>query len=88
MYFIIGMILSGAVFLLLTVTSGEMGGLIFLLILAGFIGSLYGENQKLKERISKLEKLHGIDEASEYNMDDEDIEKELEQYIEPRENNK
>lgn len=85
MYFVIGMILSGAVFLLLTVTSGEMGGLIFLLILAGFIGSLYGENQKLKERISNIEKLHGIDETSEFNMDDEDIEKELEQYIEPRE---
>ncbi|MBD7969201.1 hypothetical protein [Paenibacillus gallinarum] len=87
MYFVLGMILSAVVFLLLTLTSGEMGGLIFLFILAGLIGSLYGENQKLKERINNIEKFHGIDEASELNMDDEEIEKELEQYIEPRENN-
>ncbi|WP_160035308.1 hypothetical protein [Paenibacillus sp. An7] len=88
MYFVLGMILSAVVFLLLTLTGGEMGGFIFLLILAGLIGSLYGENQKLKERINNLEKFHGIDETSEFNMDDEDIEKELEQYIEPRDNNK
>lgn len=62
-----------------------MGGLIFLFILAGLIGSLYGENQKLKERINNIEKFHGIDEASEFNMDDDEIEKELEQYIEPKE---
>ncbi|WP_454190859.1 hypothetical protein [Paenibacillus sp. Marseille-Q7038] len=87
MYFVLGMILSGIVFLLLTLTGGEMGGLIFLFILAGLIGSLYGENQKLKGRINSIEKFHGIDEASEFNMDDEEIEKELEQYIEPREKN-
>ena len=85
MYFVLGTILSTIVFLVLSLTIGEVGGLIFLLILAGFIGAQYGEIQKLKERINKIEKLHGIDEISDFNMDNDEIEKELEQYIEPRE---
>ncbi|WP_339322084.1 hypothetical protein [Paenibacillus sp. FSL W8-0194] len=81
MYFIIGIIISVIVYFVLTMILGGMGGLVFLLLLTGIIGYLYGEIQRLKERLQKLEKLNGIDETKEFQASNEEIEKELEQYL-------
>lgn len=81
MYFIIGIIISVIVYFVLTMILGGMGGLVFLLLLTGIIGYLYGEIQRLKERLQKIEKLNGIDETKEFQASNEEIEKELEQYL-------
>lgn len=86
MYFIIGIIISVIVYFVLTMILGGMGGLVFLLLLTGIIGYLYGEIQRLKERLQKIEKLNGIDETKEFQASDEEIEKELEQYLDSEEN--
>ncbi|MDR9856463.1 hypothetical protein RJP21_22935 [Paenibacillus sp. VCA1] len=86
MYFIIGIILSVLIYFVLTILFGGIGGLIFLLILTGIIGYLYGEIQKLNERLQKIEKLNGIDDSKDFHVSDEEIEKELEQYADSGEN--
>ncbi|MEI0735494.1 hypothetical protein VQ056_00505 [Paenibacillus sp. JTLBN-2024] len=86
MYFIIGIIISVLVYFVLTLTMGGIGGLVFLLLLTGMIGYLYGEIERLKERLQKIEKLNGIDETKEFHASNEEIEKELEQYMDSEEN--
>ncbi|GMK38074.1 hypothetical protein PCCS19_11280 [Paenibacillus sp. CCS19] len=65
---------------------GPFGSLVLLVIAAGVIGHLYAITKQLESRITELERRQGIIKDDDYNLSNEDIENELEQYIDPDDN--
>lgn len=85
MYFILGMIISTILYFVLAITLGGIGSLLFLLLLSGFIWYQHGAIEKLGDRLKNIEELLGIDESKDLNLSDEEIEQELEKFIESEE---
>jgi|GEM_PF-6144695 hypothetical protein len=65
---------------------GSFGSFVLLVVAAGVIGHLFSLTKKLDSRVNELEKLQGIIQEDDYNLSNEEIEKELEQYIEQEKN--
>jgi hypothetical protein len=65
---------------------GPFGSFVLLVVAAGVIGHLFSLTKKLDYRVYELEKLQGIIKDDDYNLSNEEIEKELEQYFEQGEN--
>ncbi|MCM3631658.1 hypothetical protein M3194_30670 [Paenibacillus glycanilyticus] len=61
---------------------GPFGSFVLLVVAAGVIGHLFSLTKKLDSRVHELEKLQGIVKEDDFNLSNEEIEKELEQYIE------
>lgn len=62
---------------------GGTGSFIFTMLLVGFVGYQYGAIRELRSRMEELEQRAGLMPDPDDSMSNEEIEEELEQYIEP-----